>query len=177
MTGLDQVKVFEFNPDTIDERSLMLLTDLLTFTEAKVVVEAGTYLGNFSLTASRLATLVYTADPHDYGWTGLLDENGITNVVFVQDDFEEIATRHPEVVGRVDFAFIDSGPRRPFEGEEVDHGMRYRHYKAAKRWARSGGLVVVDDVNANDWYGVHRIRAEAGLVLLGGRGLSVWQKP
>lgn len=173
------VTIAEIDKSSLDERTLHLLHGLVMATPAQIIVEAGTYRGNFACIAGSVAKAnggkVYTADAIDYAWGGMLVDNDLVETVrFVHADFAAIIQVAPQIIGNVDFALVDSGPPCAYGW---DHEMRFRHYELAKAWVKPGGVVVVDDVNATDWFGVDIIRKEAALVFPLGHGISVWQKP
>ena len=162
------------------EHTLRFLWQLLQATDAKIVIEAGTYYAHFTNIAASVVKPrgghVYTADTVNYCRFKSLQDNGLVECVdFIHGDFTDIANRFPEILGQVDFAFIDSGAPFAYQWED---GCRFRHYELAKSWLAPGGIIVTDDIGNPDWEGAERIRAEAGILLPHiGHGLALVQKP
>lgn len=136
-----------------------------------IVLEAGSYEGDFARMAAKLITewhgMVVTTDPVDHKW------DRPANCIYIQDDFAAIAEECPEAIGNASFIYVDSGPGIDWP---VQLNIRWQHYCLAKEWTAPGGVVVCDDT-AEDWPGVKEIREEA-LYLNDdiGRGVTVWQK-
>jgi predicted O-methyltransferase YrrM len=154
-----------------DEGSLMFLFALAFYLKPKVVVEAGTYQGHFSVVLARLLPdcHVWTADPY----TRMSESSSPSNLHFVQGDFDEMLNARPILKGRVDFAFIDSGPPMAVEEPEV----RWRHWTSCKAFMRSGGVMACHDTNtASEWPRGMEIASES-MRLDGGRGVCLWQAP
>lgn len=178
------IKVANLNPTSIDAYGLLFLGQLIRFIQPQIIVEAGTYKGNFAVVAASILKQehingqVYTADPLDHGAVKCIEENGLeVYITYLQDDFEQLAVEWPFIVGRVGFAFIDSGPPFPEGDENFDANVRWRHYEAAKAWMAPSGIIAVDDTLQTDWFNSSKVSAEAGVNLRAGRGLSLWQKP
>jgi len=151
-----------------DPETLEFLQALVIYQHPTLIVEAGTYLGHFAILAARGVpdAIVYTADTCPYEWPQFMEPN----IRFYLGDFTEML---PVLApGTVDFAFIDSGP--PFK-DAWENDVRLRHYEAVKPYMKAGGLIVSHDMNATDWSGAETIRAEAGLRLVGGRGITIRQ--
>lgn len=163
------------NEDSISESTARSVAVLLEAWQPKVVVEAGSYKGTFAIVAAKASpeAQVYTADAIDHNWLFMCEHNGVADRVhFVNADFEQIAVRHPEIVGQVDLAFVDSGwPMVAHEG-----GVRYRHFQAAQRWVRLGGYILIDDMARRDWPGAEDIAQQCCLVLPTDRGLGIWRR-
>jgi predicted O-methyltransferase YrrM len=178
------IKVANLSPTSSDAYSLLFLGQLIRFIQPQIIVEAGTYRGNFAVIAASILRQehingeVYTADPLDHGAVKCIEENDLdTYIHFIQDDFEQIAVEFPHVVGKVGFAFIDSGPPFAAGDENFEIAVRWRHYEAVKGWMAPSGIIAVDDTLQTDWFNSSKISAEAGLNLRAGKGLSLWQKP
>ena len=154
-----------------DQASLDFLFDLIAFKKPKVIAEAGTFRGDFAISAARLARswggTVFTYDIIDYD-APIADE---PNLVFGCCDFEYMRDLN---LG-LDFAFIDSGP--PVITFPQEHELRLRHYNVAKDLLNPGGIIAVHDTNSTDWAGRDEIVGESSLRFLHGEGLSIWQKP
>jgi len=148
-----------------DKETLLVLYHLLNYLRPKVVVEAGTWLGHFSVVASEILpdSKIYTADTFEAGVVGP------PNMQFYHGDFEAMLQTISEPI---DFAFIDSGP--PFV-QEWEHDVRWRHYSAVKPYMAKGGLIVSHDMNSRDWNYAEEILAESSLYLPGGRGITIKQ--
>lgn len=153
-----------------DLESLTVLWTLVQYLQPEIVVEAGTYKGHFAIPIARMLAVrghVYTADPVR------VDLPDLPNLTYVQDDFDVMLAQRPDIKGRVDFAFIDSGP--PVPTAEVN--VRYRHWTTCKDWLRPGGIMACHDTNtASQWGRGLDIVGEGHLRLIGGRGLVLWQK-
>jgi predicted O-methyltransferase YrrM len=160
-----------------DVGSLVLLGSLCFYTEARIIVEAGTYRGHAAILMARAAIRcrsdyqLYTADPYNWGQVEAIAATGIPGISVFLEDFEETLAR---VTEPIDFAFIDSGPAG---GQPVPSDIRWTHYNAVKPKMRPGGLVVVHDTLATDWSHRNDIAAEATIVLPFGRGLTIYQAP
>lgn len=155
---------------------------LLIQLDAHIAVEAGTYTGRFAVQAGATfanmggSRMLYTADTLDFGWRKAAERNGIgAHVSFIHDDFATIATHFPDIVGTVDFAWIDSGP--PIMMGHTHEGIRLKHYRVAQTWMRSGGIIAVDDMNKYQDWGGEEVWAERHLYLNEGHGMTLWQKP
>jgi len=112
----------------------------------------------------------WTADIKDWGPPDRFAS--FANVHFCEMDFEKMLAEKvkPRSVG---LAFIDSGV--PGDNS-VPNDMRFRHFEAVKPYMAPGGLIVVDDTEANDWLGCDQICREANLVLPHARGLAIVQR-
>ena len=157
-----------------DKETLNFLAGLLQYTQPKLIVEAGTWKGHFSVKAAEMLPKcrVFTSDTanHFPDWEKLPD-----NLFFFKTDFEEmLSICVGDKFDFIDFAFIDSGP--PFV-QDFEAGIRLRHYEAVKPYMNKGGLIVSHDMNKTDWHGADKIIQEADLRLTGGRGITIWQKP
>lgn len=153
-----------------DHASLRFLFGLLTFIRPRVIVEAGTYRGDFTLVAAKLAEAwageVYTADTIHYS-----ELPDMPNLTYFHGDYGDML---PSVEGEIEFAFVDSGPPCL---DEFDYGIRKRHYLATKKALKIGGIIAVHDTNkCSDWSYGEEIVEEAGVILRGGCGLTLWQK-
>lgn len=163
------------NEDSVSSNTLDTLFPLLYELNPLVIVEAGTYRGTFAIIAARSFpnARILTADIVNHNWGHFAERSGLAPgaITFVQADFEQIAVRHPDIVGAVDVALVDSG--WPTIADEPE--MRLRHFRAAQRWVKPGGHVFVDDMRG-DWVGRETIAAECCLILPTDRGLGVWRK-
>ena len=161
--------------ESISEDTLRVVGKFLEYTQPTIVVEAGTYKGTFAITAATLSqnAHIYTADAIDHNWRELLARNNVQErVSFVNADFEQIAVQYPAIVGQVDLALIDSGwPMITHES-----GVRARHFKAAQRWMKPGGSILIDDLRNRDWPGAEEIAAQCCVILPTDRGLGLWRK-
>ena len=163
------------DPDAISTQTVNALAALFATERPQVIVEAGTYKGSFAMTAAVLlpTATILTADPIAHNWSGALEKNTLTHperLIRHQGDFAELAHAYPDIVGKVDFAFIDSGwPMLNYEA-----GMRVRHFRLAQQWVRPDGLVVIDDLHG-DWDGRDEIARTCCLVLNTDRGLGIWR--
>jgi predicted O-methyltransferase YrrM len=148
---------------TTEPETLALLFELLGYLKPAVIVEAGTWRGDFAIGAARRCpeSRVFTADVI----RGAPDP-GLPNLTFFHGDFDAML----ETVGAFDFAFIDSGPA------EAEQSLRWRHWSSAQYKVRPGGIVACHDVIHTDWVGGPEIAATSSLLLAGGKGLALWQK-
>jgi len=149
------------------------------------VVEAGTFQGDFALSAAKVMEQlerggkVFTADPVDHGLEERAKEKGLEDyIVYWKGDFEEMLRQKLRGY-MVDFAFIDSGPIQDIMNDRElfikMRGIRYQHYQAVMPYMVSGGLICVDDMIKIDWSGADKILADADIHLKGGRGLTIKQ--
>ena len=149
-----------------DQESLNFLFGLLNYIKPKVIVEAGTYKGHFAVGAARMLpeSRIYTADIDVH--TTLPE---LPNLTFYQGDFVDMLNEYR--LG-FDFAFIDSGPP---PGGDKTKTIRMTHWEAAKRLCHVRGILACHDMAANNWHGGPEITGES-VRLLGGRGISLWEK-
>lgn len=163
------------NDESISEDTLRVAAKILELRQPAIIVEAGTYKGTFAITAAAVCkeARVYTADAIDHNWRWLLERNKVADrVFFVNADFEQLVVVYPEIVGQVDFAFIDSGwPMIKHEG-----GVRLRHFQAAQHWLKPGGAMLIDDMHKREWPGAEEIAEQCCVILPTDRGLGVWRK-
>ena len=166
---IDELIVGLSPPDdtATDMLTLGMLYQLLIYLQPKIIVEAGTWKGHFSVPAARLLpnSTIYTADTYRHGLPH------INNLHFFHGDFEIMLK---DLNPMVDFAFIDSGP--PFVGEH-ERIIRWRHYEAVKPYMNKSGLIVSHDMNNRDWPHAEDILADSSLYLPGGRGITIKQIP
>ena len=150
-----------------DLETLQFLNKFLVYVQPKIVVEAGTWKGHFSVVAAEYLpnSRVYTADIFNH------DLPKIQNLFAYIGDFEEMLERISEPIN---FAYLDSGPPF-FEGDELESGIRWRHYQAVKPLMAKGGLIVNHDMNSRDWNYAEDILADSSLYLPGGRGITIKQ--
>jgi predicted O-methyltransferase YrrM len=148
---------------TTEPETLALLFELIGYIKPAVIVEAGTWRGDFAIVAAWRCpeSRVYTADVIQAA-----PDPGLPNLTFYHGDFGAML----KTVGPFDFAFIDSGP------DEHEPGLRWRHWSHALLKVRPGGFVACHDVIHTDWVGGPEIAGTASLVLAGGKGLALWQK-
>lgn len=154
----------EMDGSATEVETLNLLFDLLWVFRPRVIIEAGTYQGHFTVGAARLLpeSRIYTFDPVLHGkWP---DEH--ENIIFCKHDFNYI----PEPF---QFAFIDSGP--PFSGPWED-GVRWRHWQLACANIDPMGVVACHDTNHTDWEGRDAIVAQSQIRWTEGQGLAAWQR-
>jgi predicted O-methyltransferase YrrM len=146
---------------TTEPETLALLFELIGYLKPAVIVEAGTWRGDFAIGAARRCpdSRVYTADVIP------VDAPSLPNLTLFRGDFGAML----EAVGPFDFAFIDSGPAD-------EPGLRFRHWRTAREMVNPGGIVACHDVIHTDWVGGPEIAATASLVLAGGKGLALWQR-
>lgn len=138
--------------------------------DAKLIVEAGTWMGDFAEAAAKACpnAKLLTADPLKVAFL----RQG--NIFFYQGDFSDMLTKH--IVGSpriVDFAFIDSGP--PMPTDAFEDGIRIRHFHAVLPYMRPGGIVAVHDMATRDWQGAQEIADMAGLIIHRNQGISLMQ--
>lgn len=147
-----------------DAASLGILFALIEYMKPRVVVEAGTYRGHFAVGAARIlrGSRVFTADIVRHETLPTLP-----NLVSFRGDFVQMLDAE---VQEFDFAFVDSGPP-----PGSDPSIRLQHWRAAQARIDVGGIVVCHDTNALDWHGAEEI-IESGVRLVGGRGLTIWQR-
>ena len=153
-----------------DGITLNFLAELLRYTQPKVIVEAGTYQGSFTLLAREVCpdAIIHTADIHEHQWHG--DVRAAAD--FFLGDFEDMIRQWPPTFTTfIDFAFIDSGPAAGVPSED---GVRLRHYEAVKPYM-TGGIIATHDTAKTDWGGAKEIIADASIQLNCGRGLSLRQ--
>lgn len=147
---------------TTEPETLDFLFALLEYLRPAVIVEAGTWRGDFAIEAARRLpdSHVYSADV-----IRAVTDPGLPNLTLFHGDFGEML----EDGMPFDFAFIDSGP------SNEDFGVRLRHWHRAKFRVSPGGLVVCHDMIHRDWMGGEEIASES-LLLNGGKGLALWRK-
>ena len=148
-----------------DADSLYFLFGLISFLKPKVVVEAGTWKGHFSLTLVQImpSITIYTADPIRF-----MKDSG--PLQYYQGDFVDMLELYK--LDSIDFAYIDSGPPCT---SDWDNGVRWRHYQAVIPRMAPGGLIVSHDMNNRDWEGADKIHELADIYLPAGRGLTIQQ--
>ncbi len=152
--------------------TLHFLYGLLQYLQPKVIVEAGTCRGDFTVLA-RIACPdadIYTADIFKHKWIADLNERAI---VFF-GDFEKMLR---ELLGDtdIDFAFIDSGPPPTLEPPQFEAGVRLRHYNAVMPYMSVGGIIATHDTKKTDWNGAHAVINDADIQFNCGRGLVLRQ--
>jgi hypothetical protein len=150
-----------------EQEALELLASIILYEQPYILVEAGTWRGDFARHIEDYLQLgrsyLYTADTLD------AEKPNILGMYFHHMDFEEMLGDH--LMGReVNFAFIDSGP--PF-AEQWEDGVRFRHYTAVQPFMAKNGIIAVHDTNSVDWQGAEQIIAEADFRFKGGRGLTI----
>lgn len=152
--------------DATDPTCMLFMAGLVVAFAPSIIVEAGTYKGHFAEMAQQLApnARVFTADVLDHGYIPTSPQTAL-----YRGDFEAMLAE--AALWGIDVAFIDSGP--PFPADSFEAGIRLRHYLAVKQRMVRGGIILTHDTNADDWVGVDTIRANATLVLHGGRGLTM----
>ncbi len=155
-----------------ETETLRFLYGLLHYVQPKVIVEAGTCRGDFTILARHACPKaeIYTADIFKHKWVADLEDRA----VFFHGDFEKMLREL--LRGReVDFAFIDSGPPPILLPPQHEAGVRIRHYNAVLLYMRTGGIIATHDTGKTDWTGAASIVADASIHLNCGRGLSLRQ--
>lgn len=110
---------------------------------AKIIVEAGTYMGAATNILARVnpEATVYTADPHT---SPNLTES---NIVFYRGDFLEMLG---EIQDPVDFGYVDATPLDEF-GTERTYNYRWLCGLAIQEKLSPGGLICFDDTDPAPW--------------------------
>lgn len=156
------------HPANIDLACMLVL-----FTEARTIVEAGTYKGHFAFAVANILRLlghgmVYTADIEDRipecAWQDVPEL--AARVSYHRGDF---LTMLADVPGEVDLAYIDAS-------DKDNPHLRWEHAEAAYHRLRLGGLLLVDDTAAEDWGDARSFREWASIQLPQHRGLTIVQK-
>ena len=152
--------------------TLAFLGEFLRYMQPELIVEAGTWRGHFASLAAQMCpeSEIHTADVKH--WDD--DKPQHPNLHYHICDFEEMLPKLPK---SVDFAFIDSGPVDFENIKEHEHFIRFRHWRACKKYLSRGGYMACHDMINDDWAGADVIKEESGLYLPAGRGLCIWQKP
>ena len=165
MTEGLEFKFKDLDEVATDAASLYFLFALISFLNPKVVVEAGTWKGHFSLTLAQImpSIAIYTADPIRF-----MKEPGLLQ--YYQGDFVDMLESYK--LDSIDLAYIDSGPPC---SSDWDHGIRWRHYQAVIPRMAPGGLIISHDMNDRDWEGADKIFELASIYLSAGRGLTIQQ--
>lgn len=165
MTNLVEFNFKDLDEVATDADSLYFLLSLASFIKPKVVVEAGTWKGHFSLTLVTLMPdiIVCTADPIRF-----MKDSG--PLQYYQGDFVDMLEVYK--LDSINFAYIDSGPPC---SSDWDNGIRWRHYEAVLPRMAPGGLIVSHDMNDRDWEGADKIYELASIYLPAGRGLTIQQ--
>ena len=155
-----------------ETETLHFLYGLLKYMQPKVIVEAGTCRGDFTVLA-RIAcpsAEIFTADIFKHKWIADLGNLAM----FFLGDFEKMLRELLQ--GReIDFAFIDSGPPPVLLPPQLEAGVRLRHYDAVKPYMSKGGIIATHDTEKTDWTGALSITADADIRFNYGRGLSLRQ--
>lgn len=148
-----------------DEAQCELLAALVRAHRPEVVVETGTYRGHGTLYMADALRRngrghLHTADPFWHGVPEWIERNGLASVAtFHHEQAHKLIERLPYI----DFAYID------------DHAhSRHRHFEMCRAKLRPGGIILVDDTNANDWHEVDTIRRSCTVNFRFLRGLSVY---
>ena len=155
-----------------ETETLHFLYGLLHYMQPKVIVEAGTCRGDFTIMAHTACpdAGIHTADIFKHKWIDDLEEYGR----FFKGDFEKMLQESFRGV-EIDFAFIDSGPPPILLPPQHEAGVRIRHYNAVLLYMRTGGIIATHDTGKTDWTGAASIVADASIHLNCGRGLSLRQ--
>ena len=155
-----------------ETETLHFLYGLLKYMQPKVIVEAGTCRGDFTVLARHACpeAEIYTADIFKHKWIADLENLAM----FFLGDFAKMLQE--QLTDReIDFAFIDSGPPPTLLPPQLEVGVRSRHYYAVKPYMRVGGIIAVHDTEKTDWSGAFSIIEDADIRLNRGRGLSLRQ--
>jgi hypothetical protein len=163
-----------FDDISIDDISLRRVAGIIMVRKPQVIVEAGTYRGHFAALAAASVgptVSVYTADPTAFVMTPWPEQITFHHGCFL----EMLALYREELEGKVEFAFIDSGPPCTKDHKEWST-IRIDHYEAVKSYLTPDGLIMVHDTNATDWEGANQIIAEAFWRTRQGRGLTAFSK-
>ena len=150
--------------------TLHFLYGLLKYMQPKVIVEAGTYRGDFAVLARSAcpSAEIFTADIFKHKWTDDLEKDA----TFFLGDFEKML--HVKCV-EIDFAFIDSGPPPVLKPPQHEPGVRLRHYNAVMPYMAVGGIIATHDTGKTDWDGATSILFDADIQFNCERGLSLRQ--
>lgn len=155
-----------------ETETLHFLYGLIHYMQPKVIVEAGTYQGDFTILARHACpkAAILTADIFKHKWID--DVNN--HAAFFLGDFEKMLQEQLQGI-EIDFAFIDSGPPPILKPPWHESGVRLRHYNAVLPYMAKGGIITTHDTGTDDWHGVSTIKENAGINLNCGRGLSLRQ--
>ena len=154
-----------------ESETLHFLYSLLHYMQPKVIVEAGTCRGDFTVLARAACPEadIYTADIFKHEWVSDIK----AQAAFFLGDFEKMLE---ELVGlEVDFAFIDSGPPPKLLPPQFEAGVRVRHYNAVMPYMALGGIIATHDTSKTDWEGAPSIIFDSDIHFDSGRGLSLRQ--
>lgn len=160
-----------------------LLYSLVRYRKPTLIVEAGTYRGHATC-AMALACKqngvgnVYSADIEDYRAADAIEANGLAEyVTLFHGDYGAMLEQFN--MRSIELAFIDSGPTVAPAGEtspSVMSNIRFLHAEATGSRLAVGGMMVIDDMRTNEWYGAKELRETAGLYLNAGRGIAIVQR-
>ena len=155
-----------------ETETLHFLYGFLRYTQPKVIVEAGTCRGDFTVLARHACpeAEIYTADIFKHKWID--DVRDIA--AFFEGDFQKMLQVWLTGI-EVDFAFIDSGPPPVLKLPQHEPGVRLRHYEAVLPYMAKGGIIATHDTVTRDWHAASKIVHEASIQLNCGRGLSLRQ--
>ena len=161
----------EAGGDTEPE-TLHFLYSLLHYMQPKVIVEAGTCRGDFTILARNACPSadIYTADIFRHKWVDNINDRA----AFFHGDFEKML-KETFVGHEIDFAFIDSGPPPKLPPPQFEAGVRIRHYNAVLPYMRADGIIATHDTAKTDWTGASSIIDDADIQFNCGRGLSLRQ--
>lgn len=156
-----------------DQDVLLFLQALLQLQKPKLIVEAGTHLGHFTLVAAHMLRKngidghVYTADIKEKAPVlEFIKHNELERyITYFIGDYLTMLTELE--LKDIDFAYIDSGP-------DATPGDRYTHYEMSKPLMAKGGLIICDDAPHFTFGDI--VTKDAGVVLSAGRGLSIWER-
>jgi predicted O-methyltransferase YrrM len=167
MRYLERVDSTASHPDMWD-----FLASLVLATNAKVIVEAGTYKGHAtfamaeSLALAKREGMIYTADVVDHDIGEVLQEAGLSRFVqFYEMRFEEMLK---DIDEPIDLAFVDAS-------ETENARLRLDYVELLIPKLSPNGVIVVDDSTDDEWPGAKALRDACCLYLPVGRGITLFQ--